>query len=746
VNADPTLAPFVVVRAARWPVDALGALAAAAAAPDEGAAPSEAGHARRLLAELRALWRMTLGDATFRTALAASHPPLYGRLRDTPCPERWNKAARQLATTLYHHLARACWRTEPHALWAGVGLLAWRTGAASSAGQVVVAPHLLPFCDLFSAVAARPEHRRRGVFDLDAGVRRAPAGDWTRRAADGTATLACAGEARALEACATALSLRGALSHAALRALLRPAFGAQASTAVDGLVARGFLVGGLAFPVAFRDAWEALDIAARRLPSTLRAPWQATTAALRALCTDLERGPREADAIWQAEATVRTHVARLAAALDAPPPRWPRAGLHWDAGLPASAVLDDATRERLLRALRLREARHGAGDTGATLDALYASALCRGRSADFRAALACAVDAPTLRKALRATACESPLVERLLADRRLADRLHVPPAARAPMPLAQAPLGALLARVGREGLHVGGLGHEPWLAYARFGRLLAGEAGLATLHGWIDAALARFAGRAGVRLAQVHVASPELANLCAQPRLRSATPLDPAGGTPGARGAAGLRLCGDGTRYWLADAVDTRPLLALAASALDWGASDRRVERLLVTGGRLRPPPLPQALRVSRTPGRPERLDVDISHRRAAWSLPADAIAGHTPMQRWSAWQRWAGANALPAWITVSHGGRPALLLPRDSALAVEILFRASAAEASRFEIEAPSDEALVTDPHGRRHATEFILLFARQRHVWSARERDLAPVPHDAPAQRAPEASPGLV
>ena len=142
------LAPAVVVRAARWPAMTLSSLAGRhAQALLENEHADECAYTDALQRELATLWSLTLEEPRFCAALAVSNPDLYARIANVPAPQSWNKRARQLAASLYRYLARACWRTEPSGLWAGVALA--RFGAAraieSRPERWYVAPSLEPF-------------------------------------------------------------------------------------------------------------------------------------------------------------------------------------------------------------------------------------------------------------------------------------------------------------------------------------------------------------------------------------------------------------------------------------------------------------------------------------------------------------------------------------------------------------------------------------------------------------------------
>lgn len=741
------LAPYAVVRAARWSVDGLLSLAAAGV-PDEAVS-----HDQRLRAELQRLWQHTLGSEVFRKALAVSHPELYGRLRHAPCPATLNKAARQLIATLYRQWARACWRTEPSGLWAGVGLAALRVRRgpvaaeaceAAAVGRVAVAPHLQPFALMLQGLAGTEPYLQRGRFKVHPSALREAPGVWLVRVSgtagpERTRRLRLRHiDAQAADQCIQALAAQGPLPYGALlrvaTRLLRSAATAQAL--VDQLMAAQLLIGGLGLPAVFETAWQALDKAAAELLPAHRMAWQSAVAELRTLCQHLEQhhATLTADAVWQASRDAAACIQALGRQMDVVLPSLPRACLHWDAGLPAAPVLDAETVERARRALVAHERYHRLADPLVALDALYARSQDEGRQAGLRRILAAHPDWDSLAAALRAQGDDAGLSGRLQAR-----RLDGLVGEGAP---ACAPFGALMLRMGRRASLVQGLSHEPWLAYARFGALLGRHAPHAhPLHAWCDSALTLFSQTANVTLAQVRTACTPLANLLAQPRFSAARPFDPYGTTPGALPDAGMQLRHDGERRWLQSPASARPVLAVCATALDLGSRDPLLERVLLTGWRYRPPVAAAGWDDGGPAGQPRRIAADVLRQRARWRLQGEAaaaLAHADPATRWARWQALARAHHWPELLTVACDGEPAVLLPRDSALAVEVLFRAPGTESPTFDIEAPDDECLITDPEGQRHATELILVFSRDQHAWNLRGHALAAVPAEPGAAEA--------
>lgn len=732
------VAPHAVVRAARWPISCLATLSKSSGA----ASPAGAGtpqHEWRLLAEVRCLWHLTLGDAAFRRALAASHPLLFRRLRAQPAPQKWSKGARHLAVTLYQQLGRACWRTEPNALWAGVGLTLLSrhqsTGPAAAADRVVVEPNLQPYAEILAALARLPAYRWIGLFAVHARARRRAAGQWSLQSqGDDQAwhelhvDLSEFGAATA-DRCIEQLIDLGPAPHDDLLRVASDCLGRDAGPEafLDRLASQGLVTGGLALPNAFETAWEALERAATFLHERDRAAWRRTAASLRRLCDRLQQhhATTEAEEICSAD----EHAGHLALDLAqqcgvAATIAAPRAYLCWSSGLPAPVTLDARTSERIARALTAHERHRLEQDPIPALDALHARALDRGEAAPFRDAIRHCVDKPTLTRRLQELRCPASLIERLCADSG-ASRSEI---------LHSSPFGLLTMRVGRNRLLLTGSGSEPWLSYGRFGTLLGATAPHDhPLHHWCDAALREFAQETGTEIVQVRASCAPLANLLAQPRFGSSRQVDLDGTTPGALPVNRLVACSDGQRRWLQSSASASPLLAIGATALDLGARDQLLERLMLTGWRYRPPVPATPLRQDPAVGVPRLLVQDVLRSRARWRLSgarAEALAGAQPHARWNQWRDLAREWNLPPLLTVSRAGAPALPMPRDSALAVETMFRRRADDPAWFDIEAVEDECLLTTGNGERHATELIVLFAREQHDWSRHDVELDPVP----------------
>ena len=274
---------------------------------------------------------------------------------------------------------------------------------------------------------------------------------------------------------------------------------------------------------------------------------------------------------------------------------------------------------------------------------------------------------------------------------------------------------------------------NPGSPTSRFGHALSESARPHdhALQRWCESKLDELQRQAGVRVAVLSLPCVRAPDLMAQPRFGALRFIDPYGTAADQLPARGLELRGDATRSWVHLPGHPQPVIVLFPSALDVGARDNAVERLLLTSWRYRPPVHAHALSfesdtaLSQSGARTAQCvapDLDIRRRR--WLLDeavAHELAHATPMQRFVRWQRLARELELPPLLTISRDGEPPLLMPRDSVLAVEVLLRARGAETIRFTLEAPHDECLLADEKGNRHATEIAVAFTRARHAWTS-------------------------
>jgi Lantibiotic dehydratase, N terminus len=742
------LAPAVVVRAARWPAATLLTLADRHAQTFGEKDPTdERAYAAALQREVATLWSLTLEDARFCTALAVSNSDLYARVARVPAPQQWNKRARQLAASLYRYLARACWRTEPSGLWAGVALA--RFGAARAiecrAERWHVGPSLEPFVELFERLVASPDYRDTGVYKADPGASRESAGVWRVRVRDhgcadnrstGRRRLKVVGvESDAADRAIEALRAAPPSPRSRLAELVAVHVGSLAvgRSLTQQLIEAGLLIGGVSFPSRYETAWDALQQAQMRLATEHREAWSACMRAIETDCAVLENvrpsEGRAAAQVLETTSRIRTRIERLAKGLRLPSPVMPRALLHVDCVLPWSITFGPAERARFMHAVATVDAYQSACDPVTACDAVHAQALIDGSAASLWSAadrssweaLAGSIQARTGRGALTRT-----LAAR--ASWLSTGRIETPVRG-----LHRPPFGLLLLRAGVGRAYVSGAGNEPWLAWSRFGHALSESARPHdhALQRWCESKLDDLQRQAGVRVAVLSLPCVRAPDLMAQPRFGTLRIIDPYGTAADQLPDQGLELRGDATRSWVHLPGYPQSVIVLFPSALDVGARDDAVERLLLTSWRYRPPVHARALSFesdaapSRSGARMAQCvapGLDIQRRR--WVLDeaiAHELAQATPLQRFMRWQRFARELELPPLLTISRNGEPPLLMPRDSVLVVEVLLRARGAETTRFTFEAPHDECLLADEKGNCHATEIAVAFTRARHAWTS-------------------------
>lgn len=749
------LAPRCVVRAAAWPIEDLLALAhdappAANAISAKSEAQDEVDHQAALDGQAALLWRMTLGEPAFRRALALANPSLYARIRNTRAPRGvWNKRDRQLAASLYQHWARACWRTEPCGLWAGVGLIEWAEASSqiSQTLRCAITPDLRPWVGIFNALLRTPAYRDAGLFALNPSLIRDEAGLWHCRPGQPASGQVRSFNAEPMLDAAIEL-LRGlgptGLEEAeqALVATLAVS-SAQAQAQLTRLRSLGVLQGGLRFPTSYETVWQALESAAVYLQAAHAQSWRECVVRTRercdALAAMLSNGNGDGDVVLAQQHAVLSDVNELARDCGVPLPEAPRAPLCCDAGLPWRVTLGRAEQARLRAAIAQIDAFQTENDPQAAYDRSYAENLIdprRRRTPPPRVthweALA---DAPETSPGLRTSLRRWPSA---LRSGRLVTVPEQPDVG-----FTRPPFGTLALRLGSRDWRYVGLSQEPAIGFARFGELFGARH---ALRRWCEQALQHLQTTGGVRVAQVVAACESAPNLLAQPKLAGLATLDLYGTDQESLNARGLRFEGSRWRAHLRCAGEPAPVLAVFLSPLNLGAHDALLERLLLTGWRVMPggfaaSQLPFADELSQPGGtRAVALpsDVVLRPRRVVVSAAAcTRLATAAPATRYALWRQWAHAWALPALVTVAREGEPPVALVRDSALAVEALLRAPGRPYSRLVIEVPVDDGYLTDDQGRRYATEIAVPFERRDHVWRAPPASVATVRPEAAEPR---------
>ncbi|MCA9656441.1 MAG: hypothetical protein KC501_41440, partial [Myxococcales bacterium] len=456
----------------------------------------------------------------------------------------------------------------------------------------------------------------------------------------------------------------------------------------------------------------------------------------------------------------RSAVAELARALGLEALPLPRAALRCDVAAPWEVELgpDDARAvRRTLRSFTRHHDRHGI--QGPLLRAATRHMLGEGSSLAHvvPARVLAATDGPASWGELAdALGREPELRERCeRAARHLARdqaELRLPADGRDQGPSLAALHASPTARSG-DGLLVHGLGLDATASYARLADLLdATDPTREGLGPWFRRQHHRLAEHTGVDVA-VLLHDHGVPNVMAQPEL-GALVLDPWGVTPGQLPDRGLRMRRDPERVAPLIEVDghPRPLVAYAPTAAAVPFDDPCLQALLLSSGHV--PPLAAAgttLVHEPERGRPRhspRLclpDDTVVRPRSTW-LEGEALRALTrakSLARFARWQALAAEHQWPRLVTLERDAGPALLVDRDSPLAIEAAFEGTA-RARRIKVQELLRDAWIgadDDDDDRRYLADLVLPFVRDLDPSSLHVDD------DAldPARRGPGAEAGL-
>ncbi|MCA9688682.1 MAG: lantibiotic dehydratase, partial [Myxococcales bacterium] len=692
----------------------------------------------------------------FRCALALASPSLASRVSG-PMPARRNKRARHLETSLYRYLARAVGRTEPCGLWTGVTLAHLGDGERrridACEAATHFAPELAPARALLRALAAREPYRGRGPYRLNPTLQTGADGRWSyaRRGPSGAITkhvlpdspiwaLLDAQLGRAIgDLAELGARLSGALEEAAVDALLE--FSREA----------GLLVGGLDLPLQFTDAWDALAQAEASLVGDDQLAWREAVAALRSLCADLEASVDAALAgvddaadqrILAATPAIAEILRALAAALDVPCPTLDGPLVRCDLAAPFAITLSADDRARcsaLLQDFARFQERHGLGPSLRAIVNRDVRAGCDGSLA--AAPVDAAVDAGVATAGTWEQLCAG-----LGDDPSLAARIArwdallsaSAGAASVTCPISQdhelppgPPMGALVLHPGRPGVApaVRGLSFSATPTHARHAYHLAGRGD--PLTDWVSTTLTQLEQACGVscvELAHPHVGSP---NVLARPDYGCAR-VNPWGADAGALDCAGARLV-DGPQPGapLVELADGRRLAVHVFTATGVPRGDYVTERMLVstfyTLAALPPADrLAFAFELSSRTASPRVTLPSGASIRAGRVILADhearALCEARGARRYLVWQTLARRHGFAPLARITCGRAPSLLVPRDSALALEAAMegvRGVDGEPPRIVVEEVVEDAWVSVEGGARHIAELVLPFVRARHLW---------------------------
>lgn len=714
-------APAGVLRAASWPLEAITELDAPALAEhvlrDEHGSALEAAYAAQLEVSRARLWAQTAACPRFRAALALSSPALHSRLGAGELPARRNKRARHLETSLYRYLARAATRIEPFGLWTSVGLVHLEPEAAESTRaepcpvRVRMAPELGPYRELLLRLAEREPYRARGPWRLNPtlGADTQDPSRWhyaRRDVRSGTLrwTTLPAGLARPLS-----LALADHCgSRAQLRARLLLVTGeALADELLELAFRAGLFVGGLDLPLRYGDAWEALRLAGALLTDEHAAAWTLAHTRARELCVGLEQllerdwgvlggvAPQLAeqlgDAVLELERQLAELLAQLAETLGLPVPDAPRSWLRCDLGAAWSVHLG----------ARDRAALTDLGRGWVELEHRYARGQLRERAAR----------------------------ERLAAIP--GGRLAAPPAQQsaAPAPAsidgrrlqAGPPLGAFVLRPGPGGLEAGsrrarlrGLSDVPTATHARHAYHLAalGDPVLP----WLRTQLQELGGHghALADLAYTHAGSP---NLLARPcyvdalcgpwsAMPGQTLPHEAALVPGPQPGALLVDTKRGTMSLFSFTATVIPESDTILARAQLSSFDARGMRNAADTGSTPRATSPKLGELTLEPRRVELSPEQVEQLASVRRLP-----------RYRRWLQLAATLELPELVRVTIEGRPGLVIPTCSPLALEAACE-GLRDGARICVEEVVERGYLPCASGR-HLAELVLPVRRHDHLW---------------------------
>jgi hypothetical protein len=786
-----SLAPAVVVRAARFPRARLLALADA---PLAAAARRQAREATLTDAEFAALYdqqisvqrqilaRATTADDRFVRALAITNADFTRLALRFSGTGRRDKRARHLETTLYRYLARAVSRTEPCDLWSGVALATWGpvTHVELIPSRYAIAPDLRPFQAIVRSLAERDGYRYRGRFRVNPTLTMAP-GHWELGVRTSRGPL----KTRRLPRRPGLDEVLGRLTRAtpgSLEQLRRQLVaGGVAAENMDDVLRflrdQGVLVGGLSFPSKFTSAWDALLRVRSQLDDGDARVWFAAFRDLRRACRRLERDlehlpPTDLQA---AEEATRQRILGLARALGVAGPDLPRSLLRCDHRLPWRIVLGPAIRRSLEQAIEEYAAFEATAGLDQAVRAVHLQALLgTGPTVSAAPSAPAPVDSPadtplsTQEKAWRAAGADVLLGERM---RQWAARLQAPGLERTwdigqqvrhdvrqdvrqgVRPAAGAsPLAALILRPAGQAFAIEGSTPEIGAAYARYMPLWALRSDPShVLHDWYRANLQRVAGESGICLAElIHPCEPA-PNALARPDF--ALPILDLWGPDSDIPLAAYRMttpAGRAAPLLVADDAPS-PVAAAFFPALNVGGQSEAVERLLATSFRAIPRWISDQLPFEcELRGRPSpRLRLPggnvLRTRRTTLVGPVlrQLLDGPRP-QRFIRWQCLAEEHGWPPVVLLGRDlGRP-MLVVRDSPLALEAALEGVGQGVACLTIEEPEDTGWLTDGKGEKYATELVVPFLRPVHAWSRELNDLAAVQHPAAPERSGRPSRG--
>ncbi len=738
------LADAFVVRVAGLPLDDLLGLGdpllheLASRDDEDGARRFAETYAHTAARDRQTLRRVMVDRPVMACALALSSPRAAAEALRDPAT-RPGKRRRRLEVTLYRYLARACGRPQPEGLWAGVTVARWgaETRVERARPRVSVSPDLAPFQSLVKALAQRRRYAGVGWWRLTPTLVATHDGwEFWARLDDGTT------RRRHLARTELTAAILGALAGGArhrwaelltIVAAATPPAAADASAALTALAAGGVLVGGLDLPDDFADAWAALEAVADDLTGMDAEAWRHAAAGLRrvaaALAEDL--GATAARRVPQHLVDAARLVTALSERLSVRPAHdVSRPVLRVDLVAPWTIVLGADLHRVLSRAVSEYDAvqqdvgvaqalgRSMLAQAAVQASPMAAAARRLGRPPDLAAAA-------TWEEVVRPSAA-SEAARRLRAWERVvtSDESEVTLVTAGPG-TDSAPLGCLLAELAQPAPALHGISDQPVQAHARHLAALGPEG--VRLHTWLVDALEVLASTSEVEILDLRGPFPPNPNVLAAPASgRPRTRVWGAGPSEvDLTGAWVIRMAGD---LPLLDVPGLeRPAAVLAVGSADLSRDDPVTDLLLRTcfrvpasqflpydlsapaeAGRGRPSPrvlLPCGVVVR--PRRTVLAGVELA------SLVAAEGAG-----RFRRWELLALAYGWPELLRVRRAGEPALLVRRDSPVAVEAALHALGDGAPLSVEEVPTP--MLRDARGRRYVAEVSVPFTRPVHAWT--------------------------
>jgi hypothetical protein len=497
---------------------------------------------------------------------------------------------------------------------------------------------------------------------------------------------------------------------------------------------RGVLVGGLDLPHHFSHDWEALNLASEQLIATDRLLWQDTIQKLHSLCatlaTDLETMSVEtlADRLQQAH----TWIEQLAQSLGIALTQILDPVLHCDLGVPWQITLNPSQRDVLVQTIADYQECWIDRDSPA-------SALRLALRAQIHQKFAAATPLGDLQPtaiAQMSDPTDPGVVARLQAwENKLAQQTEEVTLEHSdridPSTLAAAPFGCLFTSIFSSWqLVVQGIGDEPVRFFARFGDLCNTDD---LLHSWFQQQIDALAHAHQIQIAAFQGPFESNPNMLARPHFHQILPLELWGATPGTASLQGAAI--------LIDPQTQLPMLKLRSHSQPVGvfwfssaaiaSQDPISEQILWTSFQDNPMaifraatvPMPIELATPRftprilLPGkavlRPRRTV--LSGSILAELVTLDAI------DLFARWQQLADEHSWSLLLYVQIEGKPPLLIPRDSPLALESLFKQDLrAQTDWLIVEEVADQPWLVDAQGQHYMAELAIPFARKVHGWS--------------------------